>query len=35
MITKLLDEAKNTAVDHVKEQAASAAKNMFGKFFGR
>ena len=35
MITKLLDEAKSQAVDHVKEQASNAAKSMFGKFFGR
>jgi hypothetical protein len=35
MITKLIDEAKGQAVDHVKEQAAGAAKSMFGKFFGR
>ena len=35
MITKLLEEARSQAVDHVKEQAANAAKGMFGKFFGR
>jgi hypothetical protein len=35
MITKLLEEARSKAVDHAKEQAASAAKGMFGKFFGR
>jgi hypothetical protein len=35
MITKLIDNAKDQAVDHVKEQTASAAKNIFGKFFGR
>lgn len=35
MITKLLDEARQQAMGAVKEQAANAAKGMFGKFFGR
>ncbi len=35
MIVKLLDNAKDAAVDHVKGQAADAAKGMFGKFLGR
>jgi hypothetical protein len=35
MIVKLLDNAKDAAVDHVKGQAAEAAKGMFGKFLGR
>ena len=34
MIGKLLEEARDKAVDHVKDQA-TAAKGMFGKFFGR
>jgi hypothetical protein len=35
MITKLLGEAKDKAMGAVKDQAAAAAKGMFGKFFGR
>ena len=35
MITKLLGEAKDRAMGAVKDQAAAAAKGMFGKFFGR
>jgi L-amino acid N-acyltransferase YncA len=35
MITKLLDEARQQAMGAVKDQAATAAKGMFGKFFGR
>jgi hypothetical protein len=35
MIVKLLDNAKDAAVDHVKDQAAQAAKGMSGKFLGR
>ena len=35
MITKLMDSAKDQGVDYAKEQASAAAKNMFGKFFGR
>ena len=36
MITKLLDEAQRQGRwARVKEQAAAAAKGMFGKFFGR
>ena len=35
MIVKLLDTAKDKAVDHMKGQATQAAKGMFGKFFGR
>jgi hypothetical protein len=35
MMVKLLDNAKDAAVDHVKGQAAEAAKGMFGKFLGR
>lgn len=35
MVSNLAEEARSKAVDHVKEQAASAAKGMFGKFFGR
>jgi hypothetical protein len=35
MMVKLLDNAKDAAVDHVKDQAAQAAKGMFGKFLGR
>lgn len=35
MITKLLDDAKAKAIDHVKAEATNAAKSMFGKFFGR
>ena len=35
MIVKLLDNAKDAAVAHVKGQAADAAKGMFGKFLGR
>ncbi len=35
MLSKLLEDARTQAVDHVKDQAASAAKSMFGKFFGR
>ena len=35
MIVKLLDNAKDAAVDHVKGQAAEAAKGMFSKFLGR
>ena len=35
MITKLLDEARQQAMGAVKNQAAAAAKGMFGKFFGR
>jgi uncharacterized protein YidB (DUF937 family) len=35
MIVKLLDTAKDQAVDHMKDQATQAAKGMFGKFFGR
>jgi len=35
MIVKLLDNAKDAAVDHVKDQASQAAKGMFSKFLGR
>ena len=35
MITKLLSEAREQAMSAVKEQAAAAAKGMFGRFFGR
>ena len=35
MITKLLEEARTQAMGAVKEQAASVAKGMFSKFFGR
>jgi hypothetical protein len=35
MIVKLLDTAKDQAVDAMKDQATQAAKGMFGKFFGR
>lgn len=35
MITKLLGEAREKAVDHVKEQASAAAKGFLGKLFGR
>ena len=35
MLVKLLDNAKDAAVDHVKEQATQAAKGMFAKFMGR
>jgi NADPH-dependent curcumin reductase CurA len=35
MITKLAEEARVKAMGAVKEQAAAAAKGMFGKFFGR
>lgn len=35
MFSKLAEDARSQAVDHVKEQASAAAKNMFGKFFGR
>ena len=35
MMVKLLDNAKDAAVDHVKGQAAEAAKGMFAKFLGR
>jgi hypothetical protein len=35
MLVKLLDNAKDAAVDHVKEQATQAAKGMFAKFLGR
>ena len=35
MITKLLGEAKDKAMGAVKDQAAAAAKGIFGKFFGR
>ena len=35
MIVKLLDSAKDQAVDAMKEQGMAAAKGMFGKFFGR
>ena len=35
MIVKLLDNAKDQAVDAMKEQGMAAAKGMFGKFFGR
>jgi hypothetical protein len=35
MIVKLLDNAKDQAVDAMKDQATQAAKGMFGKFFGR
>jgi hypothetical protein len=35
MIVKLLDSAKDAAVDHVKDQATQAAKGMFAKFLGR
>jgi hypothetical protein len=35
MIGKLLEEARSQAVDHVKDQAATAAKGLFGRFFGR
>ncbi len=35
MITKLLGEARDKAMGAVKDQAAAAAKGMFGKFFGR
>lgn len=35
MITKLAEEARAKAMSAVKDQAAAAAKGMFGKFFGR
>jgi hypothetical protein len=35
MIVKLLDSAKDAAVDQVKDQATQAAKGMFAKFLGR
>jgi len=35
MLSTLLEDARSQAVDHANEQAASAAKSMFGKFFGR
>lgn len=35
MISKLLGEAREKAVDHVKEQASAAAKGFLGKLFGR
>jgi hypothetical protein len=35
MFQKLCDTGADMAIDHVKEQGMSAAKNMFGKFFGR
>jgi hypothetical protein len=35
MITKLAEEARVKAMGAVKDQAAAAAKGMFGKFFGR
>jgi hypothetical protein len=35
MIVKLLDRAKDQGVEYAKEQATTAAKGMFGKFFGR
>jgi len=35
MIGKLLEEARDKAMDHVKDQATAAAKMMFGTFFGR
>jgi len=35
MITKLAEEARAKAMGAVKDQAAAAAKGMFGKFFGR
>ena len=35
MLVKLLDNAKDAAVDHVKDQATLAAKGMFAKFMGR
>jgi hypothetical protein len=35
MLVKLLDNAKDAAVDHVKDQATQAAKGMFAKFLGR
>jgi hypothetical protein len=35
MLVKLLDNAKDAAVDHVKDQATQAAKGMFAKFMGR
>src|SRR5262245_52155962 len=35
LIVKLLDTAKDHAVDAMKEQGMQAAKGVFGKFFGR
>jgi uncharacterized protein YidB (DUF937 family) len=35
MIEKLVESAKDKAMDHVKDQASQAAKGVFGKFFGR
>ncbi len=35
MLVKLLDNAKDAAVDHVKDQATLAAKVMFENFMGR